>query len=68
MGMPQTPLTVYYSPAYVVEGRTETVTKSKLVSEMIEAGKAGEVRLEAPKFETDFCQRIYLKNFSFMVN
>ena len=52
MGMPQTPLTVYYSPAYVVEGRTETVTKSKLVAEMIEAGKAGEVRLEAPKFAT----------------
>jgi len=35
------PLTVYYSPAYVVEGKTETVTKAKLVAEMIEAGKAG---------------------------
>ena len=43
------PLTVYYSPAYVVEGKTETVTKAKLVAEMIEAGKAGEVWLEAPK-------------------
>ena len=46
--MSQPPLTVFYSPAYVVEGKTETVTKSKLVAEMIEAGKAGEVRLEAP--------------------
>ncbi len=43
------PLTVFYSPAYVVEGKTETVTKSRLVAEMIEAGKAGEVWLEAPK-------------------
>ena len=37
--MSQPPLTVFYSPTYVVEGRTETVTKSKLVAEMIEAGK-----------------------------
>lgn len=43
------PLTVYYSPAYVVEGKTETVTKARLVAGLIEAGKAGEVRLEAPK-------------------
>ena len=46
------PLTVFYSPAYVVEGRSETVTKARLVAEMIEAGKAGEVWLEAPKFAT----------------
>ena len=46
------PLTVYYSPAYVVEGKTETVTKARLVAELIEAGKAGEVWLEAPKFAT----------------
>ena len=50
--MPQPPLTVYYSPAYVVEGKSETVTKSKLVAEMIEAGNAGEVWLEAPKLAT----------------
>lgn len=47
--MSQSPLTVYYSPAYVVEGRMETVTKARLVAELIEAGKAGEVWLEAPK-------------------
>ena len=46
------PLTVFYSPAYVVEGRSETVTKSRLVAELIESGKAGEVWLEAPKFAT----------------
>lgn len=46
------PLTVYYSPAYVVEGKAETVTKARLVAELIEAGKAGEVWLEAPKFAT----------------
>lgn len=50
--MSQPPLTVFYSPAYVVEGKTETVTKSKLVAGMIEAGKAGEVWLEAPRFAT----------------
>ena len=50
--MSQPPLTVFYSPTYVVEGKTETVTKSKLVAEMIEAGKAGEVWLEAPKLAT----------------
>lgn len=46
------PLTVFYSPAYVVEGKAETVTKARLVAELIEAGKAGEVRLKAPKFAT----------------
>ncbi len=46
------PLTVFYSSAYVVEGKSETVTKSRLVAEMIEAGKAGEVWLEAPKLAT----------------
>ena len=51
-GMSQPPLTVYYSPAYVVEGKSETVTKARLVAEMIEAGKAGEVWLEAPKLAT----------------
>ena len=50
--MTQTPLTVFYSPAYVVEAKTETVTKAKLVAEMIKAGKAGEVWLEAPKLAT----------------
>lgn len=43
------PLTVFYSPAYVVEGRMETVTKAKLVAELIESGKAGEVRLQDRK-------------------
>lgn len=47
--MPPPPLTVFYSPAYVVEGKSETVTKARLVAELIEAGKAGEVWLEAPK-------------------
>jgi acetoin utilization deacetylase AcuC-like enzyme len=46
------PLTVFYSPAYAVEGKIETVTKSKLIAGLIEAGKAGEVWLEAPKFAT----------------
>ena len=50
--MSQAPLTVFYSPAYVVEAKTETVTKAKLVAEMIKAGKAGEVWLEAPKLAT----------------
>ncbi len=48
-GMPQPPLTVYYSPAYAVDGMMETVSKSKLVASLIEAGEAGEVWLEAPK-------------------
>ena len=47
--MPRPPLTVFYSPAFVVEGKSETVTKARLVAELIEAGKAGEVWLEAPK-------------------
>jgi len=47
--MSQPPLTVFFSPAYVVDGKIETVSKAKLVAEMIEAGKAGEVWLEAPK-------------------
>ena len=50
--MSQPPLTVFYRPAYVVEGKSETVTKSKLVAEMIAAGQAGVVRLEAPKLAT----------------
>ncbi|MEY4798383.1 MAG: Histone deacetylase domain, partial [Verrucomicrobiota bacterium] len=50
--MPTAPLTVFYSPAYVVEGRMETVTKSKFVAKLIESGKAGEVRLQAPKLAT----------------
>ena len=49
MSMPRPPLTVFYSPAFVVEGKSETVTKARLVAELIEAGKAGEVWLEAPK-------------------
>ena len=47
--MPNPPLTVYYSPAYAVDGKMETVSKSKLVAALIEAGEAGEVWLEAPK-------------------
>ena len=43
------PLTVFYGPAYAIESRSETVSKSRLVAELIEAGKAGEVRLEAPR-------------------
>lgn len=50
--MATVPLTVYYSPAYVVEGRMETVTKAKLVADLIEAGRAGAVRLRAPKLAT----------------
>lgn len=48
-GMSQPPLTVFYSPAYAIESKSETVTKSRLVAGMIEAGQAGEVWLEAPK-------------------
>jgi len=51
-GMSQPPLTVYYSPAYAVDGKMETVSKSKLVAGLIEAGEAGEVWLEAPKQAT----------------
>lgn len=50
--MATVPLTVFYSPAYVVEGRMETVTKAKLVADLIEAGRAGAVRLRAPKLAT----------------
>jgi acetoin utilization deacetylase AcuC-like enzyme len=50
--MPSAPLTVFYSPAYVVEGRMETVTKAKLVAELIASGQAGDVRLQAPKLAT----------------
>jgi acetoin utilization deacetylase AcuC-like enzyme len=50
--MPTAPLTVFYSPAYVVEGRMETVTKAKLVAGLIESGQAGDVRLQAPKLAT----------------
>ena len=47
--MSQPPLTVFYSPAYAVDGKMETVSKSKLVAGLIESGAAGEVWLEAPK-------------------
>ena len=47
-GVPALPLTVFYSPAYVVEGRMETVTKARLVAERLEAGAAGAVVLRAP--------------------
>ncbi|MFY8228591.1 MAG: hypothetical protein ACOVMC_00520, partial [Opitutales bacterium] len=50
--MPNPPLTVYYSPTYAVDGKMETVSKSKLVAALIEAGEAGEVWLEAPKLAT----------------
>lgn len=46
--MTPVPLTVFYSPAYAVPGRVETVSKSALVAGLIEAGTAGEVRLSAP--------------------
>ena len=52
LGMPNPPLTVYYSPTYAVDGKMETVSKSKLVAALIEAGEAGEVWLEAPKLAT----------------
>lgn len=45
-------LTIFYSPNYVVEGKSETVTKAKLVAGLIEAGRAGDVRLQAPKLAT----------------
>jgi imidazoleglycerol phosphate synthase glutamine amidotransferase subunit HisH len=38
--MPNPPLTVYYSPTYAVDGKIETVSKSKLVAALIEAGEA----------------------------
>jgi acetoin utilization deacetylase AcuC-like enzyme len=44
-----TPLTVFYSPAYVVEGRMETVTKAKLVADLIASGQGGDAVLRAPK-------------------
>ena len=50
--MSSVPLTVFYSPNYVVEGKSETVTKAKLVAGLIEAGRAGDVRLQAPKLAT----------------
>ena len=50
--MSSVPLTIFYSPNYVVEGKSETVTKAKLVAGLIEAGRAGDVRLQAPKLAT----------------
>jgi len=50
--MSSVPLTIFYSPNYVVEGKSETVTKAKLVARLIEAGRAGDVRLQAPKLAT----------------
>ena len=50
--MPVLPLNVFYSPAYAVDGKSETVSKSKLVADLIEAGEAGEVCLKAPEFAT----------------
>jgi len=47
--MSQPPLTVFYSPAYAVDGKMETGSKSKLVAGLIESGAAGEVWREAPK-------------------
>jgi len=49
---PATPLTVFYSPAYVVRGGVETTTKSGIIAKLIEAGQAGDVRLQAPKSAT----------------
>lgn len=43
------PLTVFFAPSYVVPGGVETTTKSGLVARLIEAGKAGDVLLQAPK-------------------
>ena len=47
--MPSAPLVVFYSSAYVVKGKSETVTKSGVVAELIAAGQAGAVQLRAPK-------------------
>ncbi|MEY4402754.1 MAG: hypothetical protein RIR91_789 [Verrucomicrobiota bacterium] len=49
--MPPAPLTVFYSPNYVVEGKSETVTKAKLVAGLIEAGRAGDVEHVRSTFE-----------------
>ena len=43
------PLTVFYSAAYAVPGTADTVSKSALVAEMIDAGEAGAVHLVAPQ-------------------
>lgn len=52
MTSPPPPLTVFYAPAYVVPGGMETTTKSGIVAGFIEAGRAGDVRLRAPKSAT----------------
>lgn len=43
------PLTVFFAPSYVVSHGIETTTKSGVVARLIEEGRAGDVRLRAPK-------------------
>jgi len=45
----QGPLPVAYDPTYSLAQGAETVTKSRLVADMIEAGEAGAVRLFPPE-------------------
>ena len=47
------PLRVFYSADYAVDERLETVSKSKLLAEMITAGKVLGVELVAPKLATE---------------
>ncbi len=41
-------MTVFYGPDYVVAGGMDTVAKAGLVADLIAAGRAGQVRLQAP--------------------
>ena len=47
------PLRVFYSADYAVDERLETVSKSKLLAEMITAGAVPGVELVAPKLATE---------------
>ena len=47
------PLRIFYSDDYAVDERLETVSKSKLLAEMITAGKVLGVELVAPKLVTE---------------
>ena len=47
------PLRVFYSDDYAVGEGLETVTKSKLLAEMIKEGRVPRVELVAPKLATE---------------
>lgn len=47
------PLPVAFCPAYALDAGMETVMKSRLLAEMLEAGEAGAVRLFAPEPATE---------------